>query len=332
MRPVAKTRGFSTALACVLLAAGLAAPVAHAQLKADPKGNTAGNQPTVTTPVPGKAPVVDIVTPGKGGVSHNVWTDFNVGKPGLVMNNATQAGQSQLLGGPLGPNANLTNGPAKLILNEVTGNNISQLLGYIEIFGAKADFILANPAGVTCNGCGFINTPRATLTTGTPDFGADGMFKGFNVTGGGSIRFEGAGADIKGVETFDAVSRSIFMGGAIDDSALAAEVGLFAGRNSFDYASRTVTALADDGSAKPGYAIDTNAAGKIRAGKIGVTSTEKGVTARAAAGHAGRGRRHDADRRRQAGDRQGAVARGDPGQVAIRRYPGYGPALVAGHP
>ena len=52
--------------------------------------------------------MVDIVTPGKGGVSHNVWTDFNVGKPGLVMNNATQAGQSQLLGGPLGPNANLT--------------------------------------------------------------------------------------------------------------------------------------------------------------------------------------------------------------------------------
>ena len=95
----------------MLLAAGLAAPVAHAQLKADPKGNTAGNQPTVTTPVPGKAPVVNIVTPGKGGVSHNVWTDFNVGKPGLVMNNATQAGQSQLLGGQLGANANLTNGP-----------------------------------------------------------------------------------------------------------------------------------------------------------------------------------------------------------------------------
>ena len=198
------------------------------------------------------------------------------------MNNATQAGTSQLLG-QLGANPNLTLGPAKLILNEVTGGNISQLLGYIEIFGAKADFILANPAGVTCNGCGFINTPRATFTTGTPDFNADGTLKGFNVSGSGQIRFEGAGADITGLQTFDVVSRSIFMGGAIDDKNLQADVGLFAGRNSFDYAARTVTALSDDGSTKPGYAIDTNAAGAIRAGKIGVTSTEKGVTARTAA-------------------------------------------------
>ena len=186
--------------------------------------------------------------------------------------------------GQLGANPNLANGNyAKLILNEVTGGNISQLLGYTEIFGHSADFILANPAGVTCNGCGFINTPRVTLTTGLADFNADGTLKGFNVSGSGQITIDTGGANIKGVETFDLVSRSIFMGGAIDDSALAAEAGLFAGRNSFDYASRTVTALADDGSKKPGYAIDTNAAGAIRAGKIGVTSTEKGVAARTAA-------------------------------------------------
>ncbi len=28
--------------------------------------------------------------------------------------------------------------------------------------------IVANPHGITCQGCGFINTPRATLTTGKP--------------------------------------------------------------------------------------------------------------------------------------------------------------------
>ena len=285
---MAKTRGYSKAAAsrlAAVLAAGLAAflltPQAQAQkLQADPKANPA-NQPTINNSGSSKAPSVNIVKPNAGGVSHNVYTDFNVGKPGLVMNNATQAGQSQLLG-QLGANPNLTSDPAKLILNEVTGGNISRLLGYTEIFGAKADFILANPAGVTCNGCGFINTPRVTLTTGTTDFDASGAFKGFSVTGSGSIRFEGTGASITGVETLDVVSRSIFMGGAIDDSVLKAEVGLFAGRNSFDYASRTVTALADDGSKKPGYGIDTNAAGAIRAGKIGVTSTEKGVAARAA--------------------------------------------------
>jgi filamentous hemagglutinin len=286
---MAGTRGFSRAFGLRLVAAGaacgllLAASVqAQQKLQADPKANPA-NQPAVTTPTTGKAPVVNIVTPGQGGVSHNVWKDYNVGKEGIVFNNATQAGQSQLLG-QMGANPNLANGTyAKLILNEVTGGNLSQLLGYTEIFGHSADFILANPAGVTCNGCGFINTPRVTLTTGTPDFGQDGAFKGFSVSGSGSIRFEGAGADISGLQTFDVVSRSIFMGGAIDDAALAADVGLFAGRNSFDYAARTVTSLADDGSKKPGYAIDTNAAGAIRAGKIGVTSTEKGVAARTAA-------------------------------------------------
>ena len=284
------TRRYSKAFGLRLAAAGLAAfgvaalaAGTYAQQKppltVDTKANPA-KQPTVDTSK--KAPVVNIVTPNAGGVSHNVWKDYNVGKEGIVFNNATQAGQSQLAG-QLGANQNLTNGAAKLILNEVTGGNISQLLGYTEIFGHSADFVLANPAGIACNGCGFINTPHVTLTTGLPDFNGDGSLKGFSVSGSGSIRFEGTGANVTGVETFDVVSRSIFMGGAIDDAALAAEVGLFAGRNSFDYASRTVTALSDDGSKKPGYAIDTNAAGAIHAGKIGVASTEKGVTARTAA-------------------------------------------------
>ena len=101
---MAGTRGFSRAFGLRLVAAGaacgllLAASVqAQQKLQADPKANPA-NQPTVTTPAPGKAPAVNIVTPGQGGVSHNVWKDYNVGKEGIVFNNATQAGQSQLLG------------------------------------------------------------------------------------------------------------------------------------------------------------------------------------------------------------------------------------------
>ncbi|VVN55474.1 hypothetical protein PS685_01886 [Pseudomonas fluorescens] len=30
---------------------------------------------------------------------------------------------------------------------------------------------MANPYGITCNGCGFINTPNVTLTTGKPMVG-----------------------------------------------------------------------------------------------------------------------------------------------------------------
>ena len=181
------------------------------------------------------------------------------------------------LAGQLGANANLTSGTARLILNEVTGGNISQLLGYIEIFGAKADFILANPAGVTCNGCGFINTPRVTLTTGIPNLDANGALTGFSVTGSGSITFEGKGADITGLSYFDVVSRSIALNGPIDDMNLAAAAGLYTGFNSFDYASRSVSAIAGDGTAAPAYGVTTGAAGGIKAGRIGVTSTEKGV-------------------------------------------------------
>lgn len=36
----------------------------------------------------------------------------------------------------------------------------------MEIAGKGADLILANPNGITCDGCGFINSSSSTLTTG----------------------------------------------------------------------------------------------------------------------------------------------------------------------
>jgi filamentous hemagglutinin family protein len=61
----------------------------------------------------------------------------------------------------------LATGSARFILNEVVSANPSQLLGFVEVAGSPAQVVIANPAGVTCNGCGFINASRATLTTGT---------------------------------------------------------------------------------------------------------------------------------------------------------------------
>ncbi|MBD9609867.1 filamentous hemagglutinin N-terminal domain-containing protein, partial [Pseudomonas sp. PDM08] len=57
---------------------------------------------------------------------------------------------------------------AQTILNEVVGGSPSQLRGYTEVAGQSARVIVANPYGISCNGCGFINTPRVTLTTGKP--------------------------------------------------------------------------------------------------------------------------------------------------------------------
>jgi filamentous hemagglutinin len=60
------------------------------------------------------------------------------------------------------------NNHADNVLFEVTGQNESYLKGLTTMVGRDANFILANPNGVTCNGCGFINTPIVKLTTETP--------------------------------------------------------------------------------------------------------------------------------------------------------------------
>ncbi len=60
--------------------------------------------------------------------------------------------------------------------------------------GKAANVMVANPYGITCDGCGFINTPHATLTTGRPVMNADGSLQALEVTEG-SITINGAGTD-----------------------------------------------------------------------------------------------------------------------------------------
>lgn len=112
-------------------------------------------------------PIIDIVTPSASGLSHNQFDNFNVGNEGAVLNNAINSGNSQLAG-QLNANQNLNGQAANVILNEVISRNPSLLLGKQEVFGMTADYILANPNGITCNGCGFINTNRTSLVVGNP--------------------------------------------------------------------------------------------------------------------------------------------------------------------
>ena len=126
--------------------------------------------------------VVNINNPqGPGGLSHNKFTDLQVGKEGIVFNNSQNAINTQLAGNISG-NSNLTNGPAGIILNEVTGSKLSELNGMLEIAGQQASLIIANPNGINAAGVGFINTNRAVLTTGVPTIDAAGNLEGFQLT------------------------------------------------------------------------------------------------------------------------------------------------------
>ncbi len=214
---------------------------------------------------------INIATPNAAGLSHNLYTQFDVGAGGVILNNATQELSASQLGGLMQGNGNLTSGSARVILNEVTSANRSLLEGAVEVHGVAADVILANPNGITCDGCGFINTPRATLTTGSPVLRAGGALSGFEVTGG-DVLIGSRGADLRSSGIFDIVSRKISVQGAIGAGG---NLNLIAGRNSYDYATGDATSLGADG-AEPAIAIDSSLLGGMYAGRITLVSTDAG--------------------------------------------------------
>src|SRR5471032_1374180 len=142
-------------------------------------------------------PIVNIAAPNAQGLSHNQFTDYNVGANGVILNNATGRTQATQLGGIILGNPNLGGAAASTILNEVNGGNPSQLRGYTEVAGQSARVIVANPYGISCNGCGFINTPRVTLTTGKPVLN-NGQLDHYQVDGG-SVSIDGAGLNANNV-------------------------------------------------------------------------------------------------------------------------------------
>ncbi|MDD0994746.1 DUF637 domain-containing protein [Pseudomonas sp. TNT2022 ID1044] len=218
-------------------------------------------------------PIVNIATPNGSGLSHNQFHDYNVGAHGVILNNgATQTSATQL-GGIIIGNPNLKNsGSAQTILNEVVGGSPSQLRGYTEVAGQSARVIVANPYGISCNGCGFINTPRVTLTTGKPVLDGNGRLDRFQVDQG-SVSIDGAGLNANNVDRFEIITRSAKINAEIQANNLT----IVAGRNDVNADSLNATARADDGSAKPQLAIDSSALGGMYAGAIKLVGTEAGV-------------------------------------------------------
>ncbi|HKS33163.1 MAG TPA: hemagglutinin repeat-containing protein, partial [Enterobacteriaceae bacterium] len=186
-------------------------------------------------------------------------------------NNATgQLNQTQL-GGIIQNNPNLRPGQeAHGIINEVTGGSRSQLQGYTEVAGKAANVMVANPYGITCDGCGFINTPNATLTTGKPQFDDKGNLSALNVTGG-TITVQGKGLDASQSDALSIIARATEVNAAIH----AKDLTVTAGANRVG-ADGSVTAIEGEGPA-PTVAVDTGALGGMYANRIHLVSSEKGV-------------------------------------------------------
>ncbi|MGC5832380.1 hemagglutinin [Ralstonia pseudosolanacearum] len=262
---------------------------------------------TQTTGANGGVPVINVTTPNASGLSYNLLRSLTVDGVGLILNNSLLGGGT-LLGGNVTGNANLaTSGPASTILTQVTGTDPIRINGPVEVFGTPASVIFAAPAGVYTQGAGFTNTPRVTLSTGTPQFlngsGANVAFDQATAVGflvnSGRIQIDPAagstaGAGIEGtvgainlIGQTVGVNAPLFAGNQINVIAgnqQVAPVATGTGRAGSDWqvSGTGANGAANSASAQNGLAIDATAFGAMTAGQIKLISTAQGLGVRAA--------------------------------------------------
>ena len=216
-------------------------------------------------------PQVNINKPAGSGVSMNTYNQFDVQKNGAILNNSpviVNTQQAEYI------NGNPNFGPqdaARVIVNQVNSSSPSQLRGFLEVAGKSAQVVVANPNGLLVDGGGFINTSRATLTTGTPNFAADGLLAGFNVSGG-NITVQGAGFNGSNVDQVDLLARAVQANAAI----YAKNLNVVTGANTVDYGTLAATPIAGSSPA-PGVSIDVSNLGGMYANRIVLVGTENGV-------------------------------------------------------
>ncbi|MET0543475.1 MAG: filamentous hemagglutinin N-terminal domain-containing protein, partial [Variovorax sp.] len=268
------------AVCVALLVAQLGFASAQAQIVASPTAPPE-QRPQVTT-APNGVPLVNIQAPSAAGVSRNVYSQFDVQARGAILNNSAADARTQLSGWVPG-NASLAgSGPARVILNEVRSSHPSQLRGPIEVAGSRAEVVIANPSGIVVNGGGFINASRATLTTGEPQFNAQGGLEGYRVRGG-RVRIEGEGLDASSTDYAAILARAV----EVNAGLWAKHLQIVAGAHQASADHERITPETANEPA-PAFALDVAALGGMYAGKIHLIGNEAGLGMRNA-GHLGAG-------------------------------------------
>ncbi|MBB2919324.1 filamentous hemagglutinin [Cupriavidus alkaliphilus] len=249
-------------------AMGVLTSAAMAQVVVDP--HAGANRPAVVQTANGLQQV-NITRPSTAGVSVNAYTQFDVPKAGVILNNSPSIVATRQAGYVNGNPNLLQGGSARIIVNQATGTLPSQLRGYLEVAGPRTEVIVANPNGILVDGAGFINTSRATLTTGMPVYGGTGSLDAYRVTGG-QISVQGAGLNATSVDQVDLIARAV----QVNASLYANNLNVIAGANQVDRTTLAATPVAGSGAA-PALGIDVSQLGGMYANKILLASTEQGV-------------------------------------------------------
>ena len=246
---------------------------------------------------------INIAAPNSSGLSHNRFTHYNINQSGQIINNFSGQNPSEVvigsgasavtstqIGGLVTTNQNLINsGSARVILNEVTSSSNTQLRGYAEIAGTKAELIIANSNGITCLGCGFINTSRLSFIAGSRDSDIDGNLT-FKLKEQSNpnlmvplITISGLGLDVENVTATEIIASSIKLISTIyagDNS-----VTLKSGEGKFNHSSKAIIANSSSPSSSSSasvdhsrelFAIDASNLGAIQAGRIFIIATKDG--------------------------------------------------------
>ena len=250
----------------------------------------AGRTPTVTTTSSGQA-LVNIAAPNAAGISYNRYQRFDVDPSGLLLNNS-RTPISTALGTQIAANPNLNGRSASVILNEVVTAVPSNLNGPLSILGDTAKVIIANPNGITCNGCAFVNTSHVTLTTGTPKLldASNGNLTAFETAAalafevrGGRIEITGTGL-ASGLDRLDLIAQTLKIAGPVDVGT--GTLNLIAGRQTVDHDTlNRIANIAGNDQATIGetLAIDASLLGAMNAGNIRLIATAAGMGVRSVA-------------------------------------------------